>query len=73
MKSGETLICSIHGFLRNLYRMRQAMPKKKEPTKDKPAPSAPGPKPDMLKIDYEWQQAIKKSLEKKKPPDGWPK
>jgi hypothetical protein len=33
----------------------------------------PGPKPDMLKIDENWQEAVKKSLAKKKPPQGWPK
>ena len=32
-----------------------------------------GPKPDILKIDMDWQEAIKKSLAKKKPPEGWPK
>jgi hypothetical protein len=33
----------------------------------------PGPKPEVLKIDGDWQNAIKESLEKKKPPEGWPK
>jgi len=27
----------------------------------------------MLKIDGNWQEAVKKSLTKKKPPEGWPK
>jgi hypothetical protein len=35
--------------------------------------AAPGPKPDTLKIDGDWKAAIKKSLQKKKPPEGWPK
>ncbi len=36
-------------------------------------PSAkPGPKPDMLKLGGRWQDAIKRSLKKKKPPEGWP-
>jgi hypothetical protein len=35
--------------------------------------STPGPKPDMLKIAGNWQKAIKKSLGKKKPHEGWPK
>ncbi|HXJ93844.1 MAG TPA: hypothetical protein VMT20_13420 [Terriglobia bacterium] len=33
----------------------------------------PGPKPERLKIEGNWRDAIKKSLAKKKPPEGWPK
>jgi len=33
----------------------------------------PGPKPDVLKIDGNWQDAVKKSFQKKKPAGGWPK
>jgi hypothetical protein len=33
----------------------------------------PGPKADRLKIDSNWKEAVKKSLSKKKPPEGWPK
>jgi hypothetical protein len=33
----------------------------------------PGPKPDVLKIEGDWKAAIKKSLQKKKPAEGWPK
>jgi hypothetical protein len=33
----------------------------------------PGPKPQVLKIHGNWQAAMKKSLKKKKPPEGWPK
>jgi hypothetical protein len=37
-------------------------------------PSAkPGPKPSVLKLDGDWQAAIRKSLKKRKPPRGWPK
>jgi hypothetical protein len=32
-----------------------------------------GPKPEVLKIEDDWQDAVKKSLSKKKPADGWPK
>jgi hypothetical protein len=32
-----------------------------------------GPKPDTLRIEGDWRDAIKKSLNKKKPPGGWPK
>ena len=43
----------------------------RKPTKKKPA--KPGPKPDTLKIEGKWQDAVKKSLSKKKPVEGWPK
>lgn len=50
-------------------------------TKKKPAKRSPagrtgakrGPKPDTLKIHGDWQDAMKRSLKKKKPPEGWPK
>jgi len=32
----------------------------------------PGPKPDSLHIDGDWEDAIKEALGKKKPKDGWP-
>ena len=34
---------------------------------------APGPKPDLLKIEGDWQDALKQTLSKKKPTSGWPK
>jgi len=44
------------------------------PKSAKKKPSIPrGPKPDLLKIDGDWQDAVKKSLAKKKPVTGWPK
>jgi len=46
--------------------------KKTKPKQDKPR-STPGPKPDVLKIKGSWQAAVKKSLAKKKPTEGWPK
>ena len=39
----------------------------------KKAPAKTGPKPDTLRIEGEWEDAVKKSLEKKKPAGGWPK
>jgi hypothetical protein len=33
----------------------------------------PGPKPEKLKFKGNWERAVKKSLIKKKPPEGWPK
>jgi hypothetical protein len=35
--------------------------------------ATPGPKPDTLKIEGNWQDAVKRSLQKKKPAEGWPK
>ena len=35
--------------------------------------ATPGPKPVVLKIMGKWQDAVKKSLTKKKPAGGWPK
>jgi hypothetical protein len=32
-----------------------------------------GPKPEVLKIEGDWTAAVKKSLIKKKPSEGWPK
>ena len=46
------------------------MGKSKVPEK---LPQTPGPKPEVLKIDGNWQDAVKKSLSKKKPANGWPK
>jgi len=33
----------------------------------------PGPKPELLKIDGNWVEFVKKSLTVKKPAKGWPK
>jgi hypothetical protein len=38
-----------------------------------PNPAKPGPKAETLKIEGDWKDAIKRSLEKKKPLGGWPK
>jgi hypothetical protein len=44
------------------------------PKKDSaPKPAPRGPEPDLLKIDGDWRDAVKTSLEKKKPASGWPK
>ena len=32
-----------------------------------------GPKPETVKIDEDWEDAVKTALEKKRPEDGWPK
>jgi hypothetical protein len=52
------------------------MATKKSAKKRQPAARAGakrGPKPDVLKIHGHWEDAMKQSLRKKKPPEGWPK
>lgn len=36
-------------------------------------PAKRGPKPDRVKIDEDWEEAVKRALKKKRPKDGWPK
>lgn len=36
-------------------------------------PKKRGPVPDSLKVEGEWEQAVKKALAKKRPAEGWPK
>ena len=31
-----------------------------------------GPKPERVRIDMDWENAIGKALKKKRPEDGWP-
>jgi len=33
----------------------------------------PGPQPEILKIQGNWKDAVKKALSVKKPVEGWPK
>jgi hypothetical protein len=42
-------------------------------SKPKSAKAKRGPKLDALKIEGDWQDAVKKSFQKKKPAGGWPK
>jgi hypothetical protein len=39
----------------------------------KPKQSRHGPEPERLKISGDWVAAIDTALEKKRPPEGWPK
>ena len=32
-----------------------------------------GPKPETVKIEGDWENAIDKALKKERPEDGWPK
>ena len=32
----------------------------------------PGPKPDRVKIEGDWMDAIKRAFKKKRPKGGWP-
>jgi hypothetical protein len=43
------------------------------PKTTKKTPEKRGPKPDLLKIDGDRKDAVKKSPAKRKPADGWPK
>jgi hypothetical protein len=43
------------------------------PKETQPEPLKRGPKPDLLKIEGDWGDAVKKTLGKKKPAAGWPK
>jgi hypothetical protein len=33
----------------------------------------PGPKPEIIKIEGDWRLAVERSLQVKKPAQGWPK
>ena len=34
--------------------------------------SPPGPKPDAVKIEGDWEEAMGKAMKKPRPKDGWP-
>jgi hypothetical protein len=50
--------------------MRPTKPKPKSKT---PQRAKPGPKPDVLNLDGNWQDNVRKSFAKKRPATGWPK
>lgn len=39
----------------------------------KPEPKKRGPPPELLKLKGDWTKNVAKALQKKKPPEGWPK
>jgi len=41
--------------------------------KAKASESKRGPKPEIYEIEGNWEDVVKKSLQKKKPATGWPK
>lgn len=38
-----------------------------------PKEPKPGPEPERLNIEGDWEEAVKKAMRKKKPSKGWPK
>ncbi len=56
--------------MKKMIRMERKTMSNKDST---PKPLTRGPEPDLLKIDGDWRDAVKKSLENKKPATGWPK
>ena len=75
---GLSLVCKSCFFYRLLrlyysYSILWYNPRMPKKTTPKPARPKPGPKPDTLVIEDDWEQAMKKSLAKKKPASGWPK
>jgi hypothetical protein len=40
--------------------------------KKKKQKGAPGPKPELLRIEGNWKDAVKTALKKQKPASGWP-
>ena len=45
----------------------------KQPKQHKRPKQQPGPKPDTLTVEGDWEIAVRKALEKKRPKRGWPK
>lgn len=46
---------------------------KKSKTKAQKPRNPPGPEPEVLKIEGNWKDAIRKLISKKRPIGGWPK
>jgi hypothetical protein len=69
----ENLWKSIFGIASkpSCYNVEMAKQTKKRSAAKKKA--KPGPKEETLRIEGNWQDAVKKSLEVKKPATGWPK
>ena len=49
------------------------MAAKKSKTKAKKPRKPPGPTPEVLKIEGNWKDAMRKLISKKRPVGGWPK
>lgn len=52
---------------------KKPTPRKPTPKRAAPTKARTGPKPELYKIDGNWEDAVKVSLQKKKPATGWPK
>ena len=45
----------------------------KNPIASEPDEAKPGPEPERLKVEGDWEKAMEKAMKKKKPAEGWPK
>ena len=45
----------------------------KNPIASEPDEFKPGPDPERLKVEGDWEEAVKKAMRKKNPPRGWAK
>ena len=45
----------------------------RKPPSTEPDEFKPGPDPERLKVEGDWEEAMGKALKKKKPAEGWPK
>jgi hypothetical protein len=53
--------------------IREVMSDKHNEKEEEEKQAGRGPKPKTLEIEGDWEEAVKKSLAKKKPSKGWPK
>lgn len=40
---------------------------------NRPKRRKPGPVPDEVRADLDWEEAVRRALSKKRPAGGWPK
>jgi hypothetical protein len=53
--------------------LQSPMPKKPAKPAPKQAKPKPGPKPEVLQIDGNWQDAVRRSFQPRNPAGAWPK
>ena len=73
LNDGERTVAAIQAAEGKRLMYKSAVPPIMPKTAKKTPEIQRGPKPDLLKIDGDWKDAVKKSLAKKKPAVGWPK